>query len=807
MQNAIFRCQQNPATQEWSVSVQLESNQKSIKFADVKTLQKNLQQLGWSLSKQDGKKVQVAVDNNKITEMIREGKTLYKHEKDVLHEPVPSQQTAVTSVIEEVTQNQPVVSDIKQPQNELMTGTLLISTPGFKINTPQKQHKFASQNIAAQEHHNQEVEFKSEGKKCLYLRLKAQPEMVLIELLPKPVDSPVHAKDPEPTVLNKETQLHMQHVTNIPSGKEAHAPYNFVPLNDKVVEAQLDINTVTEKRPCDFDRYHPDRHTGYIDLTITTKSPVYIRGLLDAQDLKDGRESKDKSDFFAPNGKPAIPGSSLRGLIRQMVEMVSFGKLVGFDDKRLYFRAMADQCERLKKEYMNTMTAEGTGLTGSAKYKMKTGILFRQNFDYYIVPCPEFQQIPKSETGRYKTNRIYQVKVERHYFEAYDSEKHYVIISGGMGQPGLKKSKNKDWLISKPQSYDNKLVIPDDDIAFYKDDSNRKSVSLIQEIDRHFKARNNIGVPCFYTEYEDQNGNSHVAFGHTAMFRLPYQTTIQEHVPEHLTSSVVDIPEAIFGRGETSRGQNDGFPGRVSFEDAYYQGDKPLTELLESESYAALGSPKPTTFQHYLVQPGYDTKTLKHYNDKVSIRGYKQYWHQQSHRLSKDKNTIPENMRVTLRPVKADTSFQGKIHFENLTSIELGALLFALELPEGCFHKIGMGKPLGLGSIEVKPRLYLSDRPKRYQSLWAEWQEMPSPPDLTDYKKVFEAYVLGKLEEPVKLLWQTPRLQELHTMLRFQNNIKDLTYMQIEKPDSKEKNGKWNEYKFRPVLPKPSEVT
>ena len=76
---------------------------------------------------------------------------------------------------------------------------------------------------------------------------------------------------------------------------------------------------------------------------------------------------------------------------------------------------------------------------------------------------------------------------------------------------------------------------------------------------------------------------------------------------------------------------------------------------------------------------------------------------------------------INLMP--AGAKFKAKIRFENLLNEELGAMLFALKLPEKCCHKIGMGKPLGMGSIKITPCLFLSDRQKRYNSLLAEWTE------------------------------------------------------------------------------------
>ncbi|MCI0556766.1 MAG: RAMP superfamily CRISPR-associated protein, partial [Anaerolineae bacterium] len=100
---------------------------------------------------------------------------------------------------------------------------------------------------------------------------------------------------------------------------QAHAPYNFVPLPEKMVPAQ--------PLP-DYGIYHPELLTGWIDCTLETCSPTYIRGMMTEQQYKEfGEKGSDEltpeqKDARAPfystseDKKPVIPGSSLRGMIR-----------------------------------------------------------------------------------------------------------------------------------------------------------------------------------------------------------------------------------------------------------------------------------------------------------------------------------------------------------------------------------------------------------------------------------------------------------------------------------------------------------
>jgi hypothetical protein len=85
----------------------------------------------------------------------------------------------------------------------------------------------------------------------------------------------------------------------------AIAPYNFVPLQQQVLEGEAGVT---------FNKYHEGRNTGYIDLHIENKTPLFIRG--------------KNENFFKVNGKDTIPGSSIRGLVNTMVEILSHSKFL-----------------------------------------------------------------------------------------------------------------------------------------------------------------------------------------------------------------------------------------------------------------------------------------------------------------------------------------------------------------------------------------------------------------------------------------------------------------------------------------------
>jgi len=73
--------------------------------------------------------------------------------------------------------------------------------------------------------------------------------------------------------------------------------------------------------------------------------------------------------------------------------------------------------------------------------------------------------------------------------------------------------------------------------------------------------------------------------------------------------------------------------------------------------------------------------------------------------------------KTRIEPINTGNTFWFHIDFENLNEYELGMLLYALQPSENFHHRIGMGKPLGLGTVKIETvGLFLIDRKDRYAS-------------------------------------------------------------------------------------------
>ena len=101
------------------------------------------------------------------------------------------------------------------------------------------------------------------------------------------------------------------------------------------------------------------------------------------------------------------------------------------------------------------------------------------------------------------------------------------------------------------------------------------------------------------------------------------------------------------------------------------------------------------------------------YEEGARQRGRKFYYHQQHVRQADD---IPTESRSTHRNVRIEPLLNGVFRFTvrywNTSEIELGLLLHSLELPEGLYHKFGMAKPLGLGTVQIRFTGWREDAPE-----------------------------------------------------------------------------------------------
>lgn len=127
-----------------------------------------------------------------------------------------------------------------------------------------------------------------------------------------------------------------------------------------------------------------------------------------------------------------------------------------------------------------------------------------------------------------------------------------------------------------------------------------------------------------------------------------------------------------------------------------------------------------------LSSPSTDKKKYYYQTDSNSIRGRKFYWHHEDKikagRNIKFKYVKERNINSSIQYLKPDNNFTFEIGFKNLTDLELGVLIYSIELEKGMAHKMGMGKPLGLGTCEIKIEKLLLDSGDKYKSFTSPYK-------------------------------------------------------------------------------------
>lgn len=577
-------------------------------------------------------------------------------------------------------------------------------------------------------------------------------------------------------------------VTSIPGNEQAHAPYNFVPLN-------ADIATYPAQTPglVDHSRFDDTRHSGTITATIESQTPIFIG-------------SDKKGVFFNPQGTPVIPGSTLRGMLRQLVSTISYGKFTQFDtDRRLFTRPMADMDVEFRKWYNDQLVSRASE-NDFGEYTASAGYLYKEGHDYFITPAvkngagKQFQSVKKVDVqknlGRPLRDFSYQSEPKGNGF---------FIASGPMA------GKMRDWHIFAPDHHANPVPVPRDSIEDYKKDTKdassartgtAKQLDLLTWLKEGCNGvRFPNGIPIFYTVRE----GGYVSFGHTALFRIAFEKTLGDHVDEaHKNPSLIDVTENLFGRIEKSAKKDElpAFAGKVFIHDAILTGEQ--HQLAETE--LLLAGPRLTSFQHYLVQLKHNKNGKFHWDKDIFIRGTKLYWHQNVGTPVTGNGN--QNMLTKITPLNSGSTFQFQLRFENLTDFELGALLTAIKLKEGLAHKIGMGKPYGYGSVKFKKiKLALLQPKQRYRTIFnednfnlgMEDQPFEEHATFTDsfQNSVFEA--VGQNEKvQAKHFWELYRMRQLAALMTFSKD------QQIS--DKYSYMGHPREYKDRKPLPLATEV-
>jgi CRISPR-associated protein (TIGR03986 family) len=507
------------------------------------------------------------------------------------------------------------------------------------------------------------------------------------------------------------------------------APFNFVPLSNKVYFPEW-AGQISQDVP------FSDGLSGIIDLKITAKSPIFVRN---GHSKDDGDNKNDRYNSFSKtdDGQYFIPATSLKGAIRNVLEIMSFGKM------KVDIRSLFAQRE-WDNENLYPLRRQQTGF--------HCGYLKRLGNNYEIIDYGKPYRIGHDRIDEYfkddifknhfsrdsKFDLLHETKIGKDSFDPktaafkYELTKNYglkqlhfdyddehnadynnnrlKVSSVGELEGNIVFTGQPDkWMYPRPTQLTNnagKFY----DFVFVKPEQERK-YSITEETFEHFEfiykdtadwkyamqELNSTGIPVFFRV----QGKNIQNFGLAYLYKLPYDNSPFDLLPDdHKNEEKLDLAECMFGR--TSKKES--LRGRIQFSNAFSDNAQ-----LDKSYILTLGSPKASYYPIYVAQNGRNNIVAEYatYNDG-NISGWKRYVVHHNNSVSGDHQDYAAKLDTILYPLKAESIFNGKIRFHNLKPIELGALLSALTFhnSSNCYHQIGQGKPFGFGKTKIEAKLH-----------------------------------------------------------------------------------------------------
>ncbi|PID44646.1 MAG: TIGR03986 family CRISPR-associated RAMP protein [Proteobacteria bacterium] len=528
-------------------------------------------------------------------------------------------------------------------------------------------------------------------------------------------------------------------------------PYQFIPVDTKKAKALTHYPTKEDvERACGLDRpdnhfvrhdyWHKDGFSGKIRCTLRLDSPLVI-GAMQMQGDKQTGESGRVPPYQIPlhnEGKYvgtqyAIPGSSLRGMVSSVAETISQSSLRVLESK-------GEGDYSVRKPVGDPLK--------------KLGMLLKEDDKYFIYPLMDtanpagYKRIPRKNT-LVTSNQCYQHS--RPAEPVYHEGERGILYIRGKVTKESNKSKEfwipwRDKILDKSEQ----RLVPDKVLEgfnrvlkarFAEQKKEKADTALLwpkgYAEDGRIPAKDPIPEDHFLVlsgdllYYKEEEGKIS-ELSYSAIWRKIISDDVntafenaagKNALPWHTGRDQLTPAEAIFGVVEDEPDTLSGarnLASRVRFSDA--TSTKPI-ELEPEITLKILNSPKPPSpamyFSaeggKYIAKENLNLKKHKPNGRKVYIPHVQkgQHW-KHNEAVADDRN----HMRLRCQPISVGACFEFDVYFENLSKAELGLLRTALQ-PAGedaeFLHRLGLGKPYGLGHVVIdRAEVSLIDRQSRY---------------------------------------------------------------------------------------------
>ncbi|AGY58605.1 TIGR03986 family type III CRISPR-associated RAMP protein [Gloeobacter kilaueensis] len=584
-----------------------------------------------------------------------------------------------------------------------------------------------------------------------------------------------------------------------------HNPYNFVPAPPR----RLGDRHLGDAIPPSHHRLHPDRYSGRIAVTLTTVTPLL---LLDTARVSENDQTKHKTYplRLGADGRPYLPPTSLKGMLRSAYEAVTNSRLSVFfgHDKRLAYRMPARDGlslvpVRIEGNQIQILLGTNNNLpalhnghwqipnsvmyaawlprydtsTGEVSAATAVGFAGMQHGDLAGAWLEEIERLPRSPRQRpFKYWRVrklvragenlgrapqpsrpsrYHVPTGRPMRE----QKGYVCLTGGTGNPPKHNIDGKhderlffstaDPLPVAPLTADLKtqwreLIRNYQSIHAEERRQNRSGPPALahshwsrQVVGGESETELKTGTLCYAAVDRDHEGR----YGVYALYPVMISRALYDAAPIdlldaslHPATALQELSPAERVFGWVNQDGTGSYRGNLRIGPVTCTADDAAERFaIPGVPLAILGQPKPQQIRFYVAEdvagralqantPKEDGYMHPYERIKRSLRGRKVYPHHanlsQNYWNSPTQDRTQRELQEYRRPengteprddqnrsilgwVKPERQFRFDIDITNLSEVELGALLWLLDLPERHYHRLGGGKPLGFGSVRL----------------------------------------------------------------------------------------------------------
>lgn len=584
-----------------------------------------------------------------------------------------------------------------------------------------------------------------------------------------------------------------------------HNPYNFVPALPRSPE-RFTTNLAKElgdSSPAPHGIYCSDRWSGKIAVTLKTITPLLIP---DAANLTEDDNGHKTYPIRMVNGKPYLPPTSIKGMLRSAYEAVTNSRLSVFQGHgdRLFYRMGASEGlslvpARIQDGQIHLMFGTTAGIPTWDSHRERWQI--PQN-TMYAAWLPQYRRNNRHNLEYTGMRHGSHVRVRLELYKKTNQDGRVIF---------------KYWLVrdivpfsqclgNKPEpgnAYGSHSPVPNEDmietdgyVCITRKNIKRKHDERVffqfpSNITQHHESYNHL-----ITDWESLIGNyqkihedeergedlewsRHVVGGNTELelkegtlcyasverensayqvrriYPVMISRAIHDLSPDELLSPTLKLPsgeEILDSRklkpaskieelspadrvlGWANQKGEGAYKGSLRIYAVQCNSDDAIEHLDQLDAWKAtkglpltiLGKPKPEQSRFYAAAnfngAALENGSSKSEGYKQGLRGRKLYPHHQLPEGYWNANTdelkIGERYREYFHPVKDQTTqnrtikawvkpektFSFEIHITNLSNVELGALLWLLKLSEHHpqhYYRLGSGKPLGFGSVEL----------------------------------------------------------------------------------------------------------